>query len=155
MRASWSSLRDILFAFCEDSTPFPWMDASKNYFTNLFDGAIGDAFFELDFDGLVAVLRVVHPDAGRDPLHVRPLLLVPDFVDGVQQPGVPCRRGLLFAHLGPGRKKSNICQISGNDQLGWTSSSASYNYFCIVLLPAGVNNTNDKSSQMDLIRANR
>ena len=77
------------------------------FFVNLFDGSVGDAFFELDLDGLVAVLRMVHPDARRDPLDVRTLLLVADLVDGVQQPGVPRRRGLLFAHLGPEEKKNN------------------------------------------------
>ena len=43
----------------------------------LLEHAVLDALLEVNLDGLVGVLRVVHPDAGGDPVHVRTLLLVP------------------------------------------------------------------------------
>jgi len=55
----------------------PELDVSTyKILSHLFDGTVGDALFELNLDRLVAVLRVMHPDARRDSLHVRPLLLV-------------------------------------------------------------------------------
>ena len=40
------------------------------YFSHLLNTAILRAGVEVSLDGLVAVLRVVHPHACRDPLHV-------------------------------------------------------------------------------------
>ena len=44
----------------------------------LLEHAALDALLEVDLDGLVGVLRVVHADAGGDPVHVGTLLLVPE-----------------------------------------------------------------------------
>ena len=65
----------------------------------LGDGFSGDAHLDVFLNCLVAVLRVMHPDARRNALHVGSLLLVPDLVDGVQKPGLPGGSRFFLRHL--------------------------------------------------------
>jgi hypothetical protein len=58
-------------------------DTFLNKTKNLFDGPVCDAFFELDFDGFVAVLRMVHPNAWRNAFHIRPLFLIPETINKI------------------------------------------------------------------------
>ena len=48
----------------------------------LGNDSVIDAEFEVFLHRLVAVLGMVHTDAGRNPLHIRTLLLIPETKDG-------------------------------------------------------------------------
>ena len=56
---------------------------------NFLDYAVRHEHLQMGLHGLVRVLRMVHPDTTRYPLDVRPLFLVADLVDGVEEPGLP------------------------------------------------------------------
>ena len=69
---------------------------NSNYLCNRF---VCNTHFNMFLDGFIWVLRMMHSDTSRNSFHIRSLLLVPDFVNGIQKPRLPCGSCFFFGHF--------------------------------------------------------
>ena len=67
--------------------------------TYLCNRFVCNTHFNMFLDGFIWVLRMMHSDTCRNSFHIRPLLLVPDFVNGIQKPRLPCGSCFFFGHF--------------------------------------------------------
>ena len=65
----------------------------------LWNTAIFDTFFQVYFHSLIWILGMVHSYTCSHSFNVWSLLLIPNFVDGIQKPTLPSCCSLFFRHL--------------------------------------------------------